>query len=55
MISLLPGKWIKMMFKNNIQKFFPTNKYLYYFTSVVTTLRLIGMNKLQYVLKITPK
>lgn len=53
LISWLPGNWVKWIFDNNLQKFFPTWKYFYYAFSVITLLKLIGFDQLFVVLKIS--
>lgn len=46
LINWLPGKWIKWIFKNNFERFFPTGKFFYYFVSMVTQLKGRGLGYL---------
>jgi radical SAM superfamily enzyme YgiQ (UPF0313 family) len=52
LISWLPGKWVKWLFRNEIQKLFPTNRYFYYALSVITLVKLTGIHKLPLILKL---
>ncbi|MBU0477574.1 B12-binding domain-containing radical SAM protein [bacterium] len=45
LINLLPAKWLKRMLKNDIQKRFPTNKYLYYSLSLLTLFKAQGFRR----------
>lgn len=38
LISMFPGKWIKWLFKKNIYKLFPVNRYFYYVITLLTVL-----------------
>lgn len=50
LISWLPGKWIILIFKYNLERFFPTNRFLYYFVSMLTELKGRGLDYLKLVL-----
>lgn len=39
LINWLPGKLIKWIFKNKFERFLPTNRFLYYFVSMMTELK----------------
>jgi len=46
LIDLFPGEWVRWMLKNNLHKFFPTNRYLYYSLSLLTLLKAQGLRRL---------
>lgn len=44
LIGFLPGSLLRWMMKKDIYRFFPTNRYLYYTLSMLSLLRLQGIN-----------
>lgn len=46
LVNLFPGRWIKWILKKDLQKMFPTNRYLYYSLSLLTLLKEQGLRRL---------
>ena len=45
LIFMLPGAWVKWLFDKRIYRFFPTNRFIYYFTSIFSELSGRGLSK----------
>lgn len=45
LMSFLPGNWVKWLFDKKVYRIFPTNRFVYYFISIISELAGRGLNK----------
>jgi radical SAM superfamily enzyme YgiQ (UPF0313 family) len=52
LINLLPGSWLRWLFRNRAYKLFPTNRFAYYTISVISQVRGMGFANLLKIFRI---